>query len=394
MAGTRMDKMTDIRTDEQTELNTSMHTEVQGLTVIIPAFKPEPGLEAILQELLAVGFEDVLVIDDGSGEAYAPIFARAVELNGCTVLHHEMNRGKGAALKTAFRFVLEHRPGSRGVVTADADGQHLIKDILAVAKAVAESGKVVLGVRDFSDPKVPARSKFGNNITIAVFRLFFGMRIQDTQTGLRGIPLEYLEGLLQAGGDRYEYETNMLFQMNRQAIPYEQVPISTVYIDENSTSHFRVIRDSIRIYALILKYLFSSVGASVIDALVFYIVKSGGFFGFLPIPLTFTAAFIARAISSITNYLVNAKVVFGDKVNGKTLIKYYLLAAFQIMVSAVLVFVTEHLLHIWSPVLSTLVKIIVDTVLFFFSFRIQHKWVFAGEKLGKGQENERKESNF
>ncbi|MBQ7934262.1 MAG: bifunctional glycosyltransferase family 2/GtrA family protein [Lachnospiraceae bacterium] len=389
-----MDTRTDMRMDEKTEVNEIMNTDLQGLTVIIPAYKPEPGLGDMVQELMAAGFETILVVDDGSGEGYEDIFAQARQLPGCTVLQHEVNRGKGAALRTAFRYVLDTFPESRGVVTADADGQHLVRDIVAVARAVAESRQVVLGVRDFTDPKVPARSKFGNNMTRGVFRLFFGMKIQDTQTGLRGIPTEYLEQMLQPGGDRYEYETNMLFHINRRGIPYQQVPISTVYIDENSTSHFRVVRDSIRIYGLILKYLFSSVGASVIDALVFYIMKKGAFLAFLPIPLTFTAAFIARAVSSITNYLVNAKVVFGDRAGIRTLVKYYILAIFQIMVSAVLVFTTEHLLDIWSPALSTLVKVAVDTILFFFSFRIQHKWVFGGERLGEETQDERKESNL
>lgn len=389
-----MDTRTDMNREMKAEINMDMKVDLKGLTVIIPAYRPEPGLKDILQDLVVAGFQDILVVDDGSGESYESVFARVEQLPECTVLRHQANQGKGAALKTAFRYILENRPESRGVVTADADGQHLTGDILAVARRVAESRKMVLGVRDFSDPKVPARSKFGNNMTRGVFRLFFGMKIQDTQTGLRGFPTEYLESLLQAKGDRYEYETNMLFLMNQQSIAYEQVSISTVYIDENSTSHFRVVRDSIRIYALILKYLFSSVAASVIDALVFYIIKRGAFLDFLPLPLTFTAAFIARAVSSITNYLMNAKVVFGDKAGFRTLVKYYILAAGQIMVSAVLVFATEHLLHIWSPALSTLVKILVDTILFFFSFRIQHKWVFGGERLGREQKDERKENNI
>lgn len=350
--------------------------KLEKVSVIIPAYKPDEKLIATLQELSEHGFDDILVVNDGSGEDFAGIFARVEALSNCTVLVHEVNRGKGAALKTAFAYFLEHRPHKACVVTADADGQHLTKDIAAVSCTALEMESVVLGVRDFSGENVPPKSKAGNRITCGVFRLFFGMKIQDTQTGLRAFPKRYLAEILAAEGERYEYETNMLFLMNRKKIPFEQVEIETVYLDENKSSHFRVVRDSLRVYALIIKYLLSSVSGAVIDECAFYIFKKVAFLAFIPIPLTFTAAILARVISSFANYLMNAKMVFGDKVNKKALAKYYTLAVAQISLSAVLVFVVEHLLSITSPGLSTLVKGVIDTVLFFFSFRIQHKWVF------------------
>lgn len=354
------------------------------ISVIIPAYQPDEKLLTTIQSLIASGFSDILVINDGSREETATLFAEAEAFPQCTVLHHPENRGKGAALKTAFQFFLENRPDRLCAVTADADGQHLTKDIEAVSLTALKEEKIVLGTRDFSDPNVPARSKTGNQITVFVFRLFFGMKIRDTQTGLRAFPRKYIQALTEIKGDRYEYETNQLFFINRNGFPLEQVNISTVYIDENKSSHFRVIRDSVRIYGLILKYLCSSVAASVIDALAFYILKKIAVLAFLPIPLTFSSAFIARAISSIINFFMNAKLVFGGNANKQTLLKYYTLAVAQIGISAVLVFITEGLLKIWSPALSTLVKIIIDTVLFFFSFRIQHKWVFNNKNtVGK-----------
>ncbi len=352
----------------------------KSISIIIPAYEPDDKLITTVQELTGVGFADIVVVNDGSSKACEPVFDKVREIPACTLLCHERNKGKGAALKTAFSYMLENRPQCSCTVTADADGQHLVKDIEAVCALAQEKQVVVLGSRDFTQADVPARSVMGNRITCGVFRLFFGMKLRDTQTGLRAIPCKYLPDMLQVDGERYEYETNMLFMMNRKQIPYDQVDITTVYIEENKSSHFRVIRDSVRIYALILKYLFSSVAAAVVDETAFYVIKKFVFLNCLPIPLTFIAAFLARVISSLFNFWLNATQVFKDKVNKKTLTRYYALAVVQITLSAVLVFTLEKILQIESPALSTLIKAVVDTLLFFVSFRIQHKWVFNSER--------------
>ena len=362
-----------------------MHT----VSVIIPAYRPDEKLIGTLEGLSRAGFTDLLVVDDGSGPDFAPLFARAEAVPGCTVLRHPENRGKGAALKTAMAFFEENRPEQAGVVTADADGQHLPEDIAAVARAMLDTGRVVLGVRDFSGPAVPWRSRSGNRITIAVFRLFFGMKVSDTQTGLRAIPRRYLALLAGAGGDRYEYETQMLFLMHRCRVPFTEVPIAAVYLEDNRSSHFRAVRDSLRIYSLILKYLCSAAGSCVVDELAFFLLKLSGAFAALPIPATYSAAFAARVISSLFNFLVNARLVFAGRINRRSLGRYYLLALCQIAASATLVFSAEHLLSITSPAVSTLVKVVVDTLLFFVSFRVQSNWVFRerGDGPAPGKDN-------
>lgn len=350
--------------------------DIGKVTVIIPAYKPDAGLLSTLSEAAAAGFRDILVVDDGSGEEYASVFEKAASFPECTVLRHTVNRGKGAALKTAMAYFLENRPEQAGVVTADADGQHLASDIAAVSGAMSGKDAVVLGVRDFSDPSVPFKSKAGNRITSVVFRLFFGMKLSDTQTGLRAIPREVLPEVAAVKGERYEYETQMFFCLSRRRTPIKEVKIQTVYLEGNSSSHFRPVRDSIRIYSLILKYLFSSAAAAVIDAAAFFLFKSVGLFAFLPVPLTWSSAIAARVISSLTNFLINARAVFGDKPGRKTFVRYYLLAALQIALSTVLLRLAEHAFSVSAPALSTLMKALIDTFLFFFSFRIQHKWVF------------------
>lgn len=353
-------------------------------TVVIPAYKPDEKMLGTLKELVEAGFEDILVVNDGSGEEYDSIFEQVKKIPQCILLEHERNRGKGAALKTAFEYFLDNREDQKCIVTADADGQHLTKDIIKTAEKSVKTGSVVLGVRNFSDPKVPPRSRMGNRITCGVFRLFFGMKITDTQTGLRAFPRKYIETILKAKGDRYEYETNMLFLINRKNIPLEEAEIETVYLEENKSSHFRVVQDSVRIYALILKYLLGSVGSALIDEFAFFLFKHFGFLSILSIPLTFTAAILARIVSSLFNFFFNAGVVFDEKAGGKSFVRYYILAAVQISVSAAVVYLLENVLHIKTAILSTLIKALVDTVLFFFSFRIQHKWVF-NDKSNKGK---------
>jgi len=350
---------------------------MKNISVIIPAYKPDKKLIDTINSIVKIGFDDIIVVDDGGGKAYDEIFSEVTAIPQCTLLRHEVNKGKGAALKTAMTYFMESRSERVGVVTVDADGQHLAKDIYAVCEAMEKRGCIILGCRDFSGDNVPARSKFGNKTTIGIVRLFFGMKVSDTQTGLRAFPKEIIPEMLTVKGDRYEYETQMLFHMSKSKIPFDEVKIETVYIEENSSSHFRVLHDSIRIYSLIIKYLLSSLGATAVDAIAFYILKRIPLLEALPWPNTFSAAFIARTISSFVNYLINAKAVFGDNVSKKTIFKYAFLVVVQVAVSALTVFLIEKVFTVESALISTVIKMIVDTILFFFSFRIQHKWVFG-----------------
>lgn len=351
-------------------------TNMKDISVIIPAYKPDEKLTSTISGLIDAGFNDIIVVDDGSGKQYEPIFKAVCDIPECTLLRHAHNKGKGAALKTAFAYFSDNRPNGIGVVTADADGQHLPKDIAAVSLAMAKRGDVVLGVRDFSDLRVPPRSRSGNRITSAVFRLFFGMKISDTQTGLRAFPRRFLPDIASAAGDRYEFETNMLFLMNKKRIPMSELGIETVYIEENRSSHFRVVRDSIRIYSLILKYLFSSCAASLIDILLFYLLCRVGVFNFATAYEAVFATVCARIVSSLVNYLLNSRVVFGERPSARTCVKYYILAAAVAVCSATCVSIAKNMLSLKSSLLVTLIKVLVDTVLFFVTFRFQHKWVF------------------
>ncbi len=344
------------------------------VTVVIPSYKPDEKLISTVSGIIDIGFSDIIVVDDGGGEKYAEYFRKVKEEFGCTVLHHEVNRGKGAALKTAFKYYAENREDSLGLVTADADGQHLPLDIVAVAEKMCESQSVVLGSRDFSEPHVPPRSRAGNRITSTVFRIFFGMKIGDTQTGLRGIPRQYIDVLSEAYGERYEYETHMLFLVKQRDIPFCEFKISTVYIDENSSSHFRVFHDSMRIYAMLLRFAASSIGATALEATVFFVLLAllSGFESQLARYLF--SAVIARAVSSLVNYAVNAKAVFKLACSAHSFFRYLLFAVSR----ALLTFSIAGLLGTlgFGGTGAIVFKFLFDFMLFALSFRIQHNNIF------------------
>lgn len=363
-----------------------MERSVSGTTVILPSYDPGDKLPEVVAGLAGAGFNDIVIIDDGSREECQRFFNQAEEMlltySGvrCTILHHDVNRGKGRALKTGFEYFMQNRPNQTGVVTADDDGQHSPADIARAAAEMQRCGHAVFGARDFSLPEVPPKSRFGNKMTSFVFRALCGIRITDTQTGLRAFPREYLPTLCRAAGERFEYETNALLEMHREGLQFTEIPIETIYINNNGETHFHPLRDSVKIYAVILKFLLSSCVASLIDMAAFTVIN-------LCLPLSmeeklrvFAATFGARAISSLVNYFINRNRVFKStgSIRG-TMARYYLLCVVQTCVSGAGVWALSALFSAQHTGWETLIKAAVDTLLFFVSFGIQRDWVFGKE---------------
>lgn len=360
-----------------------MSDAVLDLSIIIPSYNPDEKLIKVVEGLKEKGFHDMIVVNDGSDAAHQEPFSK---LDGeCTIIHHKENKGKGRALKTAFSFCLENRKHTLGVITVDGDNQHKPEDVYACGKALLEKkDSLVLGCRDFSGADVPKKSKYGNTITKGVFRVFCGLKISDTQTGLRAISRDRLAELLAIKGDRYEYETNMLLEAKDLEIPITEVPIQTVYINDNESSHFHPVRDSIKIYGIIIKFFMNSMASTGIDLLLFFLASL--LFERLRMPqaaLIFAATAVARICSSLFNYKVNRKIVFG-KGTTYSIVKYYILCVCQMLVSAGIVSLLSTA-FLAGSFISTVIKAITDTCLFFISFRIQKNWVFK-----KQQEREAK----
>ncbi len=366
------------------------------ISVVLPSLDPDEKLTAVIDGLLCAGFTDIILVNDGSKPENLHYFEDAAKHPEVHLLHHSVNRGKGAALKTAFEFFLENRPGYLGVVTVDGDNQHHPEDTKNCALHMAEHNRLVLGVRDFSLPHVPTRSRLGNHITSFVFKLFVGMTISDTQTGLRALPTQDVKTLIQVSGDRFEYETNMLLAMKEQDIPFDEVKIRTVYIEENKSSHFHAIKDSWRIYKLILKHFFLYTGVSllsaVIDEVLFVVLGHLSLMHTVfgnGLGLTAAATIGARAVSSLFNFFANKNLVFESQVStGKAMLRYYALAIPQMIAQILL---TQGLLTLLQvdatdTILRGLIYGIVMVALFLVSFVVQQRWVFHKNKKSSNKE--------
>lgn len=364
--------------------------ELSAVSVVLPSLDPDEKLLAVIDGLLEVGFSDIILVNDGSKAENMSYFEAAATHPEVHLLHHPVNKGKGAALKTAFAWFLENRSEAAGVVTVDGDNQHHPEDTKACVLRMLQTNQVILGCRDFSLPHVPPRSRMGNRITCGVFKILCGMNISDTQTGLRAIPTEAVKAFCAVPGERFEYETNMLLALKEQGIPYGEVSIRTVYIEENKSSHFRAVRDSIRIYKLILahffRYTISGILCAVIDGGLFSLLSwalqavLSGFW------LTAVPSIAARLVSSLFNFFMNKTVVFHNKGNtGAALLRYYALAIPVLVAQMILTHGVYLLFSIGEEqtLLRTLIYGIVMVVLFIASYMLQQRWVFAPNKKEK-----------
>ena len=355
---------------------------LDSVAVILPSLDPDHRLIEVANGLLEAGFKHIVVVDDGSDEAHKHFFDELRAHPQCSVLVHEVNKGKGRALKDAFEYVREKLPELKGVVTIDGDGQHLLPDIIACSERMLDEGdKVVMGCRDFSQPDVPPRSVAGNRFTAAMFLVCYGIRITDTQTGLRAIPAQFLEPFCGIEGERFEYETNMLLQMKRMGLKFVEQPIATVYDKEEYSSHYNALKDSWRIFKVMFKYLISAGASFLIDYGIFTLVNTV-FGARLGVHSILIATVIARVFSSFVNFNANNTMVFGNKGNyRRAILRYYAVCIPQTLISAGLVTWLVRLIFGGTATLgATLVKFVVDTILFFINYNIQREWVFSNKK--------------
>jgi glycosyltransferase involved in cell wall biosynthesis len=331
--------------------------------IVIPAYKPNQSLVALTRNLRSEGDCAIVVVDDGSGPTFYDLFTEISGIPGVTVVRNAVNLGKGAALKNGFNHALLAFPEANSLITADADGQHLASDIFAVANA-SHPDMIVLGARAFK-AGVPLRSKFGNVFSKYIYRFLTGIYLQDTQTGLRSVPRRLAEICLSIRTNRYEFETEQIIAAKRAGFEFKEVPIQTVYIDDNSGSHFNPVLDSFRIYFVLVRYAFSSVATAFTDLFVFFMLTAEGM-------SVLGANTLARAVALWIQFTLLKKYVFKQKTGVPTLITYIAYVFFSGYVSAVMqAQLAEHLTN--SPFL---VKVIVELIIWIFNFMFLRDIIF------------------
>ena len=217
--------------------------------IVIPSLNPDNKLIKLVKELQVANLNNILIVDDGSSSQ--DIFN---QLNDCIIIHHDINKGKGEALKTAFREADKYFKNITGYITCDSDGQHTVEDIKKISDNLKED--IILGVRDFSGKNVPSRSRFGNRFSSLFYYLSTGYKLSDTQTGLRGIPYKYKKLSLETKGSRFEYEMNFLNNVAMNNIKIDTIPIKTIYLNKNKGSNFKTIRDSYFVFKDLFDYIF------------------------------------------------------------------------------------------------------------------------------------------
>lgn len=334
--------------------------------IIIPVYQPLPVLLTLVQQLCIASCR-VIIINDGSDAQYLPLFDELCKIPHVEVLHHTVNQGKGQALKTAFQhFLIHYRDVSPGVVTADADGQHTVEDILVIARALQQNpNALLLGKREFGEA-VPWRSRFGNQLTRNIFKWVSGTPISDTQTGLRGIPADFVAELVSIHSKGYEFELDMLMTAVRQKREIIERPIKTIYENNNASSHFNPFLDSLKIYFVFFRFSALSLTTALLDYLVFTFI-------YLSTHHILTSFIGARLVAGTFNFICNKSVVFKSKGRiGKEAVKFAGLVITLMLAAYVLVnFMVNQLnMNVYVS------KVIAEGGLFFASFIIQRLFIF------------------
>lgn len=337
--------------------------------VIIPAYNPPPIFGDLVEQVLQQADWQVVIVDDGTRAELKPIF-KAISSQRVTVISHAVNLGKGAALKTGMNYALSRFGREITILTLDADGQHLVKDLDAVAQAAARNpSALILGVRDLSFRSTPLRSFVGNKFTRLVVQALVGIRLSDTQTGLRALPGPFAEKLLRLESNGYEFELEMLVVARHMRVQILEQTIETVYAVGNKTSHFRPLVDSVRIYIVLLRFVTVALVSAVADNLIFL--------SLLQVSTdVLRAEFVARCLTIPLNFVLLRKFVFYSALDLRQVLPRYLgVVAVFFCLSAT--FVSLRTASGFSAISA---KWFVESLLFFANFIIQRDYVFANRR--------------
>jgi putative flippase GtrA len=337
--------------------------------LLIPAYQPDIKLLHLIEELNKKHYLNIIIINDGSSNASNFIFSKLSTYKNVKIIRHKENRGKGAAIKSGIRHYIKgkHRE-SIGLITLDADGQHTPNDVIKLYNfSLLHVKSLNIGSRNFYQKNnVPFRSMFGNKITSYIFKAFFKKNIKDTQSGLRFIPNSILTTILQYKSHGYALELEMLISAVKEGISVKEMPIKTIYLDSNNSSHFRPIIDSLKIYFVFLRFGFCSLITSFIDYTIFFLSYKFGL-------NLFQALLQSRVISGLFNFVSNKFITFRSHRNlFHQLPKYLTLVIVNLIIS-------YYLITFFTPIFFENIlaaKLISELLLFFVSFLVMNFFIF------------------
>lgn len=337
---------------------------------VIPAFNPPDTLKDLVENLVINGsFLTIIVVNDGSRPDYLPTFESISKKRTVKVIENSTNLGKGAALRAGINEAFLENPGLTGIVTADADGQHSAEDIILISDCTkSKPNHIGLGYRDFTS-KVPLRSLLGNQLSRILYRILFGLKLKDTQTGLRYLPRQFAIYCLTMESNGYEFETEQLIQSAKLKIPIIEIPIQTIYSNSGQQSHFSPFFDSLRIYFLVARYALSSIATTTVDLIVF----AASIYMGVGIVL---ANLIGRSIALFVQYSLLGSFVF-RRPGG--VIRFFFFVLYVLVIGFI-----SGLLQVSLPLASSIgpfgAKIVIETCVYIFNFLFLRDILFSKRK--------------
>lgn len=220
------------------------------IAALVPTYQNVGTLGEVIDQTLR-WIPDLIVVDDGATDGTRELLDARDDI---VVLHHPHNRGKGAALLSGFAHA--RSLGWSHVITLDSDLQHDPAEIPRFVEAILQDpSALIIGARDMGSENVPWRSKFGMRCSNLGIRVLTGLRLPDSQSGFRAYPLLPLAAV-ELSPSRFELEVEVIVRAARAGIPIRSIEIPVHYAPPGQrVTHFRPIRDFLRVLALDLRLL-------------------------------------------------------------------------------------------------------------------------------------------